>query len=1070
MANNDKDLVLYLPLDNIRSGGAVQDASDFANHGAVQKNVTMVADDTFGSCLSLNIPNPAGDHIIVPIKGLGTGNQPHTIEGWICPNGLPPSSRSWPLLLGQAGQGSHHWLLSSAGTVFLGMWSGTAFEPKIDKDKWTHIAMVHDGKQLSCYLNGILQGTPKNATFNLTSTQLIIARGEKAGGEPKGEFDFSGKIANLRIYRRALSKAEIQRDISIDQLSLKDRLLYLPLDEIRSGGAVQDASDFANHGAVKGNATVVPDDTFGGCLSLNVPKPVGDHITVPIKGLPKGNRAHTIEGWIYPNGYPPSVRSWPLLLGQVGQGSHHWLLHSDGTTNLGMWLGTTFGPKIDKDKWTHIAMVHDGKQLSCYVNGTLQGTPKDATFNLTSTDLTIAKAQKGGVTGEFDFSGKIANLRIYGRALSQAEIQRDIGVDQISLVAFSKSHPIDFSVYDDDDQPVLYISDDAEDHNLNLELRNSSTQAIQFTNGQNAVASDSNHHFALRFRPGTLSDSSLNSLINPQERAKILKEADQWDLYFPTKPPAANETASLYLLYKGLSKSFQPDERRSLTLQGLSAAPGSGARGTQVELIPRQLTAAGDDATPITGSRSQFLHITNHGGKKNIPLHVGFANGNNVLNDSESTNTLQLRITNVSKDDAITLNPKSSNAPSKFIVSFDTQIEPGTKEWALVSSNDSQKVTVSVDGRKITAETIEGKTPVLRITKESETLVWPITFDAPFSLAAGNHIRVDLTDIKSSLPSGYANIYVRYENIPGYWDGQFVCQVEKGPMVSKNGKLGIGTADPQYQLDVKSKSAIKLGLESNGGGQLVIANEPNDNKIYLEAFSSNGQGHASEFLLTGKDGQSVPKLTLRADATQVSGKGITLGLQGNGGGQLVVTNSPNDNKIYLEAFSSDGQGHAAEFLLTGKGGDPAPKLTLKATTTEISGNLNLSSTGTVTFPQGCKVTGVPIIAMKKIVVTGTAGSSLLESTSAEFPVKVLSAEAVISSVTFHYSATGGVSHAKLVIVSEYQTAVVRNFSGKTVNLTVRAGRNYEGIGTPADQKITVDVLVIAVLESAVPGV
>ncbi len=568
----------------------------------------------------------------------------------------------------------------------------------------------------------------------------------------------------------------------------KDLVLYLPLDDIRNDGTVQDASDLANHGAVKGNATLVPDDIFGGCLSLNIPNPAGDHIIVPLKGLGTGNQPHTIEGWIYPNGLPPSGRSWPLLLGQAGQGSHHWLLHSNGTTNLGIWSGGAgFGPKIEKDKWTHIAMVHDGKQLSCYLNGILHEAPKNATFNLANTNLVIARGELrggGGATGEVDFSGKIANLRIYKRALSREEILRDISIDHISLVAFNKSHPIDFRAYDDDEQPVLYISGGAEARNLNLELRNSSTQAIQFINGQNAVASADNHHFALRFRPGTLSDNTFKLLTTPLERAKILKEADQWDLYFPPKRPAANEPASLYLLYKGASTSFRPDERRSLTLQRMSAAPGSGARGTQVELIPRQLTAAGGDATPITGSRSQYVHITNQQGKKNIPLHVGFVNGNTVLNDGKSTNTLQLRITNVSKDGAITLNPKSSSAPSKFIVSFDAQLQRQSKEWALVSSGDSSKVIVKADGREITAEGIQGETPE-----------WPITFTAARNLGAGQHIAVEISGIISSLPSGQANLYVRYENIPGYWDGQFVCVVEKGPIVIVNENVGIGTAN-----------------------------------------------------------------------------------------------------------------------------------------------------------------------------------------------------------------------------------------------------------------------------------
>lgn len=86
-----------------------------------------------------------------------------------------------------------------------------------------------------------------------------------------------------------------------------------------------------------------------------------------------------------------------------------------------------------------------------------------------------------------------------------------------------------------------------------------------------------------------------------------------------------------------------------------------------------------------------------------------------------------------------------------------------------------------------------------------------------------------------------------------------------------SGMVGIGTSNPQYSLDVSSKGPIKLGLEGSGGGQLIIANNPNDNRVYLEAFNSAGNGHAAELLLTGRSAGNVPQITLVADHTQVNG-------------------------------------------------------------------------------------------------------------------------------------------------------------------------------------------------------
>ncbi len=86
-----------------------------------------------------------------------------------------------------------------------------------------------------------------------------------------------------------------------------------------------------------------------------------------------------------------------------------------------------------------------------------------------------------------------------------------------------------------------------------------------------------------------------------------------------------------------------------------------------------------------------------------------------------------------------------------------------------------------------------------------------------------------------------------------------------------NGNVGIGTT-PTRPLDVKAGSGgIKLGLEGTGGGQLIITNNPNDNKVFLEAFNSAGNDHAAELLLTGRFAQAVPQISLVANNTTVTG-------------------------------------------------------------------------------------------------------------------------------------------------------------------------------------------------------
>ncbi|MGZ4968097.1 MAG: tail fiber domain-containing protein [Methylobacter sp.] len=86
-----------------------------------------------------------------------------------------------------------------------------------------------------------------------------------------------------------------------------------------------------------------------------------------------------------------------------------------------------------------------------------------------------------------------------------------------------------------------------------------------------------------------------------------------------------------------------------------------------------------------------------------------------------------------------------------------------------------------------------------------------------------------------------------------------------------SGNVGIGLNNPLYSFDVKASKGIKLGLEGSGGGQLILKNNKDDNKIYIEAFSKDGTASAAELLLTGINAASAPKISLVADVTNITG-------------------------------------------------------------------------------------------------------------------------------------------------------------------------------------------------------
>lgn len=619
---------------------------------------------------------------------------------------------------------------------------------------------------------------------------------------------------------------------------------------------VKDVSSKHHVGTVHGRVDIVADDTFGACASFD--GNASNYISIPSDNFLKHTGDVTVEAWVYVSqeasgyfrvvgrgGYPQDYSLWCVKGGG-------WLFQRCASMRPGSppprtasaieWLNWTMNPQVVNascqmdlptrtlNTWYHLAGVIEGTKGSLYLHD-LQGKcigykevhdmPSGPAFD-TDEPLTIGYGpglpfpahgrieEPSGPLFETDeppspsldssaHTGRIAHVRVYNGARSQAEIERGIARDRLALAPFRKSHPIDFHLYDDDDQAVLYISDDPAGHNLHLELHNTSAQVIQLHNGKEAVASEANHHFAVRFRPGTLSDSTLKALVNSQERGKILQQTEQWEVYFPPKLPAANEAPTLYLLYKGPAKSFQPDERRTLTLRRMSAAPGSGARGTQVELLPHQLTAAGGDATPITGSRTQYVHITNQRGHKNIPLHVWFEGGNIVLNDGVSSTPLTLCIGNASVDRDITLNAKS-----KFLISFDVG---GAAEaaWALTTPEHESEVHVK-DGQT--------ELPLSRGAGQGISRQWLLQFSPgkvlPKRGSAGTRpLKITIEGIQTSpQASGHANLYVRYEDIPGYQDGQFILTVEKSPLISHQGRVGIGILKPEAPLHINGDLRI----------------------------------------------------------------------------------------------------------------------------------------------------------------------------------------------------------------------------------------------------------------------
>jgi hypothetical protein len=135
----------------------------------------------------------------------------------------------------------------------------------------------------------------------------------------------------------------------------------------------------------------------------------------------------TIEAWVYPT----TLSSWRTVILKEMSGSLSYALYAyDNAPRPAAYINTggsdlsalgTAG--IALNTWTHLAATYDGTTLRLFVNGTQVGSR--ATTGSIRTSTNPLRIGGNVIWGEY-FSGRIDEVRIYNRALSQAEIQTDM--------------------------------------------------------------------------------------------------------------------------------------------------------------------------------------------------------------------------------------------------------------------------------------------------------------------------------------------------------------------------------------------------------------------------------------------------------------------------------------------------------------------------------------------------------------------------------------------------------------------------------------------------------------------
>jgi sialidase-1 len=310
---------------------------------------------------------------------------------------------------------------------------------------WHLLALTRSGAQVRLSVDGASPATGSGLTGSVTADAAAGIEGLRLGSKPNGADVLTGSLDEFRLYRRALSAAELTAATAAKYPADNPAVRWtfeggftqahnIVRPAPAGGAATPGSSVHCVNAYVRGGAQPTPSGKFGAALALDG---TDDAVQIPYGAAGVlGATDFTIATWLRytaTSASPDQVLLWAYGTGATER--HIWLRAQPsqnrlfaslgtetGTTTLAA-AGTSSAAAFGDGKWHHVALRRSGKTLSLAVDGATLASATTA-GSLTYGDAFAVDGFQLGAKpdGSGRLKGSLDEFRIFRRSLTDSEL------------------------------------------------------------------------------------------------------------------------------------------------------------------------------------------------------------------------------------------------------------------------------------------------------------------------------------------------------------------------------------------------------------------------------------------------------------------------------------------------------------------------------------------------------------------------------------------------------------------------------------------------------------------------